>query len=303
MQPAKATLIGQRSVQLVYAVWQPNTPRAVAVVVHGYGEHMGRYRHVIDALLAHNYVVYAIDHRGHGESRGPRSNVERFAYFVDDLRLLVDRAQEQHPNLPVVMIAHSLGGLIAFHYAVRFQHELAALVLSGAALTGGDEVPALVKRAASVLARIAPGLPLAPLVAGPESALSRDPTIQELWDTDPLTYKGRMKARMGHELLRAGALAWNHVGGIRLPVLIMHGSADRIVGVASSRRLYDQIGSDDKTLRIWDDCRHEIFNEIDKDEIIAFMLDWLDRRVVPDAGIATASDQQPVARNVMIDQP
>lgn len=288
MQQTRATLLGARSARIAYAVAKPDVPpKAVAVIVHGLHEHMRRYTHVVGALIGRGYVVYTLDHRGHGESQGARANVERFEYFVQDLRQLVLQAQRDYPTLPCFMIGHSMGGLIATHYAAEYQSDLAGLVLSGAGLSGGNDVSPVLKKMAAVIARVAPGLAVTPLVVGAESALSRDPLIQELYDKDPLCYTGKIKARMGHELLKAIAEAWRRVPSLALPLLIMHGTVDRIVNSQSSQQIYDQVQSADKTLKFWPDCRHEIFNEIDKNEIIAYMLDWLDAHIVrePEAAV------------------
>ena len=289
MKHVKGTLIGQRSLQLVYASFIPDTaPKAAVALVHGIGEHMGRYSHVVEVLVQRGYAVYSIDHRGHGESQGRRALVERFEYFVDDLRLLVDKMQAAHPELPVFMIGHSMGGLIAFHYAARFQHELAGLVLSGPALQ--VDAPPHLRRVARVLGTLVPWLPVAPVAKGPESALSRDPRIQELFDADPLVYKKKVKAGMGYQLLKAVVEAQVLMAELKLPLLVMQGEADRIVNPAGAKRLYAEASSADKTLKLWAECRHEIFNELEKDEIIAFAADWLDARV-PQPALRSAEPQ------------
>lgn len=289
MKHVKGTLVGQRSLRLVYASFQPEqSPKAVAVLVHGYGEHLGRYHHVIEVLVQRGYAVYGIDHRGHGGSQGSRALVERFEFFVGDLWQLVRQAQATHPNLPMFMIGHSMGGLIAFHYAVRFQAELAGLVLSGPLLES-DAAPHL-KRIVRVLGKVAPWLPVAPVVEGAESALSRDPRIQELFDADPLTYKQKMKAGMGYQLMRAIDAAQEFMPQITLPLLVMQGECDRMVSPNGAKRLYEQARSSDKTLKLYPECRHEIFNELEKDEIIGFVADWLDERLAHTVG-ASADHQ------------
>jgi acylglycerol lipase len=280
MNATKTPLIGQRSFKLMTAAFAPDdTPKALAILVHGYGEHAGRYKHVIEALVGYGYAVYTLDHRGHGESQGARGLVERWEYFVDDLRLLSQQARAAHPALPMVMIGQSMGGLIAFHYAVRYQHELAGLVLTSPALRS-DVAPHL-RRVARVLGTVLPWLPITPLSSGPESALSRDPRIQELWDADALTYKQKMKAGMGYQLIRAINTAHQHLSDLTLPLLIMQGTADTIVNPQGAQLLYESARSSDKTIKYWSGCRHEIFNEIERDEVIAFMLQWLDARVAP----------------------
>lgn len=276
MKHTKGTLIGQRSIKLAYAAWLPDVPpHALVVLVHGYGEHAGRYKLVIESLVARGYAVYTIDHRGHGESEGVRAHVERFEYFVDDLRQLVDQASAAHRDLPLFMIGHSMGGLIATRYALRYQQELHGLVLSGPALVVGDDVSAGLKRVSGILARLAPTLALTPATASPESVLSRDPIVQELFDNDPLCYKGKVRARLGHELMLAGARTRAHLAELTVPLLVMYGTDDKLVNPSGALQVYEQASSADKTIKAWPGCRHEIFHEPEKHDVIAYMLDWL----------------------------
>lgn len=290
MQQVKGTLIGARSLRLVYASALPEgRPKALIVLVHGYGEHMGRYAHVVTALTGRGYVVYTIDHRGHGESDGPRANVERFAYFVDDVHQLVSRARAEHPELPLLMIGHSMGGLIAVHYALRHQSELAALVLSGPALQIGDDVSPVIKKLSRVIARVAPSLPVTPASKSPESVLSRDPVVQELFDSDPLCYTGKVRARMGYELMKAAEDGRARAAELRLPLLVMYGTHDKLVNPSGAKLVYERASSADKTIKAWDDCRHEIFNELEKDDVIALMVNWLDEHMVSQTQAAVSS--------------
>jgi len=280
MQYAKGMLIGQRAIRLTHASWLPDAqPKALAILVHGYGEHMGRYKHVIEAMVEQGYAVHSLDHRGHGDSTGVRAHVERFDYFVDDLHLLVQQAKAAHAGLPCFMVAHSMGGLIGTRYALRHQDQLAGLILSGAAIQVGDDISPWIRRIATLIATLVPTLPITPATRATESVLSRDPLVQEQFDTDPLTYKGKLRARMGLEFAKAATDARNRVAELQLPLLVMHGAEDRLTNPKGSELLYTEARSQDKTLKLWPGCRHEILNEPEKDEVIAFMLDWLDQRV------------------------
>ena len=279
MRQERDELVGSGGVRLSVAEWGADdgaTPKAVVVLAHGYGEHVGRYAHVIAALVARGYAVVALDHRGHGESAGPRAVVRRFDDFVDDLHLLVRRAATARPDRPRFLLGHSMGGLIAVRYALAHENELAGLVLSGAALQVGDDVSPLAKRAGAVIARIAPHLPLVPSKPG---VLSRDPAVERRFAADPLCYNGRTKARMAHEIYRAGLDARTRLERLTLPLLIMHGADDRLTSPAGSVLLHERARSADKTLVLWPGDRHEIFNEPDRDAVIGRMLDWLDARV------------------------
>ncbi|MGB0389093.1 MAG: lysophospholipase [Ardenticatenaceae bacterium] len=271
-------LVGQLGLRLSYARWEPlGDPKAVVLLVHGYGEHMGRYLHVIEALNQRDIAVFALDHRGHGKSEGPRACVEKFEYFVHDLHLLLLKAKDAYPKQPFFMIGHSMGGLIATHYALGYEDQLEGLVLSGAALQIGDEVSALLKAISKYLAKFVPNWGI---LAGEENVLSRDPEVERRFKADPLCYNGKLKARMGYEMMIASQDAFARMSQLSLPLLIMHGTADRMTNPAGSQTLHQQARSQDKTLKLWPDHFHEIFNEPQKEQVITFMLDWLDKRVV-----------------------
>lgn len=273
----KESLIGQLNIRLSTIKSEPEgPPKAIAIVAHGYSEHIGRYHHVIEALNQHNYVVFMLDHRGHGESEGPRACVEKFDYFVDDLHLLVQKAQRAYPDLPLLMVAHSMGGLIGTLYAIRYESYLDGLVLSGPGLHIGDDVPTYLKAISKYLAKFFPNFPLLPKTGG---LLSRDPEVEPRFRADPLSYNGGLKCRMGYELMIAAQQACDQMGQLSLPLLIMHGSADKLVNPSGSKQLYAEAQSADKTLKLWPDYFHEIFNELGKEEVLAFMLEWLDQRV------------------------
>ncbi|MGH2543579.1 MAG: serine aminopeptidase domain-containing protein, partial [Ardenticatenaceae bacterium] len=175
----------------------------------------------------------------------------------------------------------SMGGLIATRYALRHQEQLDALVLSGVALQVGDDVSPLLKRVGGLIAQVVPMLPVRPPA---KNVLSRDPRVEERFRADPLCYQGYMKARMGHELMKAAEDASARLEQLSLPVLIMHGTVDGLTNPEGSKRLYERARSEDKTLKLWQDNYHEIFNDLDQKDVIAFMLDWLDERLTEGVG-------------------
>ena len=281
MRLERGQLMGHGGVRLSIAEWRAEdgpAPKALVILVHGYAEHVGRYAHVLEELVARGYAVFTLDHRGHGESAGRRASVARFDHFVDDLHLLVRRAREAYPPLPVFLLGHSMGGLIAIRYALRPDHQadLAGLVLSGAALQVGDDVSPLLKRLGAVLAAVVPNLPIVPRRSG---ILSVDPEVERRFKADPLCYNGRIRARLAHEILRAGADARARLDQLTLPLLAMHGTDDRLTNPAGSRLLVERARSSDKTLKLWPGHRHEIFNEPGRAAVIACVTDWLDARV------------------------
>ncbi len=267
--------------------WLPQSPaRAVIVVVHGIHEHSARYTHVGEALAAAGFAVYAADHRGHGRSGGRRANIERMTLVLADLRSFVRFAAARHPGLAIFMVGHSLGGLIALHCAIDLEaidleagesgaarpgSTLDGLVLSGPAVTT-TAGSALARRLAGVLSALVPNLGVAALEA--TEKISRDPDVVRAYRQDPLVYRGRIKARTGAEVLAAMQRLPARLPLLSIPLLILHGTADRICPVAGSTMLHELVSSPDKTLRRYPGLYHEVFNEPEREAILTDLISW-----------------------------
>jgi len=246
------------------AIWEVPDPRRVVVLSHGYGEHMARYEHVAAALGERGAVVYGPDHFGHGESAGERALVADFEHLVDDLHGVVELARERHPGRPVVLIGHSMGGLIATRYAQRYG-GLAGLVLSGPSI---GMTPAI-QEGMKTPERADDPIDLA--------VLSRDPAVGEAYANDPLVWHGGWKLPTLEAYMAADTAIEQGGGFGDLPVYYVHGEADQLVPLALARPWIDRLRGSDFTERIVPGARHEVFNETDKDETIAAVADWIDR--------------------------
>lgn len=271
-------LVGAREVRLAVHRWPVPSPKALIVLIHGYGEHLGRYHHVVAALNAHDYAVVGIDHRGHGQSGGRRADVVAFDDFVDDLQTVIQCLLPDEAVLPRFMLGHSLGGLIATRYALRHQAELAGLVLRGAAIQVGGSTPALARRLGPLMARLAPTLPV--LRFRRPGSLSRDPDVERQFDADPLNDTGKLRARMGHQIQWAATDIQNRLERLTLPLLLMHGADDHMTDPQGSVLVHERARSEDKTLILWPGLRHEIFNEPERDEVLGRVTQWLDDHVI-----------------------
>jgi acylglycerol lipase len=257
--------------------WTPEEapPRAAIVLVHGLGEHSGRYGHVVARLVQEGYAVYALDHRGHGRSDGPRAFIEDMDNVVADVDTLVDRVAVTEPGVPVFMVGHSMGGLVALRYALAHQERLAGLVLSSA-LAQLDAVPKplqLVGRALSVIA------PRAPLIAIDPALTSRDPAVVEAYRSDSLVHHGKVPARTAIQLADAVEGFPSAVAAITVPTLILYGTADGLCPPAGSVMLAERIGAADITVTAYDGLFHEIFNEPERDAVLDDVVGWLGARV------------------------
>jgi alpha-beta hydrolase superfamily lysophospholipase len=258
MPPSREWTLDGHGGRLTARTWQPqDAPSHVVLLAHGYGEHVGRYEHVAAALVANGAVVYAVDHVGHGKSEGERVLIQDFERIVDDLHEVDRRARAEHSGLPVVLIGHSMGGLIAARYAQRYGDSLTAVVLSGP-LVGGWEA------AGQLLA-----LPEIPDVPLDITTLSRDPKVGEYYDSDPLVWHGPFK-RATLEAINAGLAAIEDGPSLAaLPLMWAHGEADQLVPLAGSRSGIERLRGKHFVERVYPEARHEIFNEINKDEVLA----------------------------------
>lgn len=246
--------------------------RALVVIVHGVHEHSARYAHVGARLAAVGFAVYAADHRGHGRSDGRRGNIERMALIVADLSSFVRFARERHPGLPVFMIGHSLGGLIALNWVTESGALLDGLVVSGPAVQPAVG-SALLKQLAGALSTVVPNLGVVALDA--DQKISRDPEVVRAYQEDPLVYHGKLKARTGAEILAAMASLPARLPRLSLPLLILHGTADQICAPAGSTLVRDNVSSRDTTLIQYPGLYHELFNEPERNQILTDLITWL----------------------------
>ncbi|MDF3283170.1 alpha/beta hydrolase [Gordonia sp. N1V] len=267
---------GAHGETIVYDLYRPDVgePRAVVVIAHGMGEHGRRYRHVIDALTGAGYLVAVPDHLGHGRSGGARMRITRFSQYTDDLARVI--SETGIDGVPTFLIGHSMGGCIALDYALDHPEALAGLVLSGAAIMPGDDLPGPLIAVSKLVGKIAPTLPTLALDSG---SISRDPAVVADYESDPLVHRGKIPARLGAEMVSTMQSFPARLPSLRMPVLVMHGSEDTLTNPDGSRLVDELASSTDKTLIIWDGLRHEIFNEPEKDEVIGTLTRWLAQRV------------------------
>jgi len=245
---------------------EPGRPRSAVLLVHGIGEHSGRYDHVGRHLAEHGHDVLAFDSRGHGQSGGRRGHVESFHQVLDDVEdLVVERRQVQ---APVVLFGHSLGGLVAAAYAASDRPQPELLVLSAPALSA--VVPRWQLLAAPLLSRVAPKMFIKRDLKG--ALLSVDPEVQRLYDDDPLRVPGAT-ARFGQEILLAMADTTASLGRIKVPTYVLHGGADELVPPEVSQPLADLPLV---TRRVWPGLRHEALNEPSWLDVLDDVEVWLD---------------------------
>ena len=277
MQHTTGSLSAHDGLQLFTQTWQPDEPsRASLLLVHGINEHSGRYAYMASHLVAHGIAVYSYDHRGHGQSPGPRVYVDSFDEYVDDLAIVFRNVREQTSGLPLFLMGHSLGGLIASLFVVNHRPELHALILSSPALRIPPDLSPLAQKIVGIISRVTPRLLMGKLEI---QHISRDKAVQEAYCADPLTNNKGIRARMGFESLQAMKRVRQHPEAFTMPLYLFHGTADRITDPNGSKWLYAEAPSADKSLRLFDGLFHETMNEPERDEVLAELSDWITARL------------------------
>ncbi|WP_249010299.1 alpha/beta hydrolase [Conexibacter sp. DBS9H8] len=268
------TLTSAAGPPLAVTVWEtPDSPRAIVILAHGWGEHVGRYSHVAARLTGAGFLVVGPDHHGHGRSGGPRGQI-RFADAVADLNAVIDSQVAIHPDLPVFLLGHSMGGAIALRYALAHQERLRGLVLSGPLVRA--DAPGMVKLVGTVLAHL---LPWAPVVRLDPSLISRDARVVEAYRADPLVRHLPIPALTGREFLTHAATILTDAPRIRVPTMLLWGGADGLCPPAGSEALAATLGAEDLTCERFDGLYHEIFLEPEGDLVLDMVVAWLADRL------------------------
>lgn len=263
---------GKDGVSLHAQAWTPPDARATMIVVHGLGEHVGRYGNVVDYFAPRGFAVQGYDHRGFGRSEGKRAFAASFDDFLDDLDTFVGAVRARRPGERIVVVGHSMGGLIVLRWAAFRTPQVRAVVSSGAALVPGASVSKGKIVAARVLSRVAPGLSMANEVNPAD--LSRDPTVVKAYEQDPLVIR-KITARLGYEIIRSMGETLDAAGRVRTPLLLLHGGADALVDPAGTRRFFEATQAPHKRLHVYPGFLHEIFNENGKEKVFQDMEAWL----------------------------
>jgi alpha-beta hydrolase superfamily lysophospholipase len=276
-QHDEGTLTSFDGLTIHHQSWLPDgDPKAVVLLLHGLGEHSGRYGHVAGRLTAAGYAVHALDHRGHGKSDGKRVFVKSYDEFMADLIQFRGHVQTRHPELPLVVLGHSMGGNLALGHVLDHQDGVAGLALSGPALAVGDALSPVKIKAVKLIAKVAPGLRPEGL---DETAISRDQAVVDAYRADPLVYTGKMSAGIGAALIDAMERFPARHPSLRLPLLIMHGTDDRLADISGSEALEAGAVNADVTAHYYDGLYHEIFNEPEQGRVLDDLVTWLDEVV------------------------
>lgn len=276
MQRSERTTALPTGQKIALYEWRPQTPKAVVLLVHGLGEHAGRYEHVAKAFTDHGYALVGFDHPGHGKSEGVRGHIASYATVTDFITRLLSEMAGSYPGLPQFLYGHSMGGNIGLYYLLTCHPQLAGAIITSPGLGTADPVPAWKTLMGKVLYNVLPAMQMdnGLLLSG----LAHDAAVIQAYKADPLVH-GKISVRLGIEMLSNGKEIVAHAAQFPpIPLLLMQGSADPIV----SPQVTDQFAKafrGDLTYKVWDGLYHELHNEPQQTAVIATMVDWLDAHV------------------------
>ncbi len=245
-------------------------PKGVVHIVHGLGEHCGRYQHVAERLTAAQYDVRAFDLRGHGKSEGKRGHTPSYNALMEDIRAFLARTPNDR-SADFFLYGHSLGGNLVLNFVLRQKPKLNGAVVTAPLLLPAQKIPPLKLKLGRLFNRLMPSLLLPNDIDVRD--LSRDQQVGEIYSKDPLVHD-RVSARLGTTMLEAGVWALEHAGEFSLPLLLMHGSDDHLTSPQASKEFAEK--APDCTFKLWDGFYHELHNEPEQDQVLSYIIDWLD---------------------------
>jgi len=277
IQHTEGSFQNQKGLKIHFQSWEPQgEPRAIFVVVHGHGEHSGRYQDLVNYFVPKGIAAFALDHQGHGKSEGKRGCVSHFADYVQDLhqfRLLVEN---RFDNLSLFIAGQSMGGLIAFKYLLDNGKGIAAGILSSPEFELVLKVPTVRLWLGKLFSHIAPNVTMSNHLDA--SYMSRDPVEVQKYKNDPLNHD-RISGRLFVEMLATMTESKSRAAEMNTPLLLIYGGKDKIVSGIASKNLIEGVNTRDKKIIEYPDSYHELYHEIDKDKVFDDINAWLEPRL------------------------
>jgi alpha-beta hydrolase superfamily lysophospholipase len=255
--------------------WRPaGAPKAVVAICHGFNSHSGYYLWAGEQLAAKGFAVYALDLRGRGRSSGPRFYIEKFSEYQNDVDTMIHLVLSRDPGLPVFLLGHSAGGVIATNYALDHQADLAGLICESFAFR--VPAPDFVLAAVKGLSHLTPHTNVLTLK---NEDFSRDPAVVEQMNTDPLIKDESQPSLTVAEMVRADERLERDFPQLKIPVFIMHGTIDKATRPEGSQLFYDTAGSADKTLKLYEGHAHDLLNDYGREQVMADIVGWIEARL------------------------
>ncbi|GAA6229697.1 monoglyceride lipase isoform X1 [Lates japonicus] len=273
-------IVNADGLHLFCRYWEPaDPPRALVFVVHGVGEHCGPYDEIAQRLKEQSLLVFAHDHVGHGQSEGERVAIKDFQVYIRDSLQHIDLMKSRHPDVPVFIVGHSMGGAISILTACERPSDFAGVVLIGPMVQMNPDTATPFKIfVAKVLHRMLPSLTLGSIES---KWISRDKTQVEAYDTDELNYHGGLRVSFGIQLIGAAARIEKEIPSISWPFLLLHGDADKLCDIRGSKMMYENAPSSDKTLKIYEGGYHALHHDLPEvaQSVLKEVAGWITERL------------------------
>lgn len=261
-----------QGLRLFAAEWPAQNPKAVVALVHGQGEHIGRYGHLAAWYNRHGIAVLGFDHQGYGRSDGKRGHAKNLDVLLDDIGLLLEETRRRYPDTPLFLYGHSMGGGLTLNYVARSNPgELSGLIATGPWIRLAFEAPAIKVVAGKILRKFMPALTLPTALAA--RFLSRDPAVVQAYKDDPLVHD-QLSAAAGISLMEGAEWLDRYAGAFSIPVLLMHGGADKITSPTATKAFAERVKGR-VTHREWPGLYHEIHNEKEQNEVFEYTFAWM----------------------------
>ena len=263
---------------LYLQAWIPIHPKATLFLVHGLGEHSGRYSYLAERFTENDIAVFTFDGRGHGKSCKPKPDAyfENHQDYLKDIDALYNKAAGYLPKLPIFIYGHSMGGALVASYVIQYKPQARGIILSAAALKPAVGTSEILITLSSLISKYAPKLKVLKL---DPHLISHDKDVVDKYNIDPLIYHGAIPARTAYEVLKMMRNIEGKADTFTLPVLILHGSEDKLTNPEGSDEFFRAISTQDKTLIPYPGLYHELHNELEKEEVIKKIISWMEKRI------------------------
>lgn len=277
MKQEEYTWKSKDGMNLYVHLWAPDGDvRGAIVLVHGLGEHCMRYQHVAEKFTNAGYAVLGFDHRGHGRSEGKRGHISSYDAVMDDIQHQFDEIAKLYPKKPLFLYGHSMGGSFSLYFLLTRKPTLAGAIVTSPGLAVAKPLPPATVFLGKVMSRLNPSMQMSNGLD--RSGLSRDPQVIQVYTNDPLVH-GFISAKLGMDMLSNGQWMVEHAAEVSVPLLLMQGSADRLVSPPTTEKFASRVTRPDFTFKMWDGYYHELHNEPEKEEILQTMIDWLNQHI------------------------
>lgn len=264
--------------KLYLQAWMPESPKAGMLLVHGLGEHSGRYSHIVEKLNKMGVAVFTFDGRGHGKSAEgkPTAYFDSYEDYLKDIDALFGKVKTYLPGIPSILYGHSMGGGLVAAYALKYQLDVSGVILSSPAIKEAEGTSPILIAISGLINKLLPKLKVLKLDI---SGVSRIHEEVEKYKSDPLVYQENIPARTGYELYQMMQFIQNNAENFNLPFLLIHGDADRLTNPKGSELLAEKAKSSDKTFKIFPGGYHELINDSDREEVMQLIVDWVEKRI------------------------